>query len=164
MDKEEKMQEIMELIENNDGLFLDVLDFLFGDSLMDRISEELEELDEEDIENLLVYLSREKGGVKMEHRIDRIKGTPSQVWPHPSGIAVHFYKIPEVIWGQDGELFVARINGRLYVGDLPREEETEAKVSLLPLASLFDIRGWRSKEAWAKYHCRHIDKAYKKRR
>ena len=57
MDKEEKMQEIMELIENNDGLFLDVLDFLFGDSLMDRISEELEELDEVAIENLLSYFS-----------------------------------------------------------------------------------------------------------
>lgn len=58
MDKEEKINEILELIQDDDGCFLDVLDFLFGDSLMDRMSEELEELDEEGIDSLLTYLKR----------------------------------------------------------------------------------------------------------
>lgn len=58
MGKEEKILEILELIENDDNLFLDTLDFLFGDSLMDRIAEELQESGEEDIDTLWSYLKR----------------------------------------------------------------------------------------------------------
>ena len=63
MDREEKIREIMELIEDDDSLLVDALDFLFGDSLMDRIAEELEESGKESIDALLGHLSR-KGDQK----------------------------------------------------------------------------------------------------